>query len=88
MTDQSGTFMVNLTFDDSATFNAEFDDSETFETKMTEVVTVSNSDHTQLINRDKPNQHPIQAITDLATELESRPDGALSNIDIQNILGG
>lgn len=43
-------------------------------------------DHSSLFNRDKPGQHPIDAITRLTGELEVRPSEALNNQDIQNIL--
>lgn len=75
---------------DSATFNTTFDADETFETSMTEVVEVVTSDHTKLINRDAAQQHPIDAITNLSTELDNRVvDGnTLTNLDIEQIIIG
>ena len=43
------------------------------------------TDHTKLLNRAAPNQHPI---TDLSETLSAMPAAALSNTEIQNILGG
>lgn len=47
-------------------------------------------DHTQLINRDVDNQHPMSAITDLDSTLTTKLDAAnaLSNTQIENLLGG
>lgn len=75
---------------DNATFNTTFDADETFETTMTEVVEVVTTDHTKLINRDAAEQHPIEAITNLSTELGNRVvDGnTLTNLDIENIITG
>lgn len=75
---------------DSATFNMTFDADETFETTMTEVVEVVTTDHTKLINRDAAEQHPIEAIKNLSTELGNRVvDGnTLTNLDIENIITG
>lgn len=63
-----------------------FDEDQTFNTTMDEIVKVVEADHTQLINRDAPEQHPITSITYLEPELEARPSTALSNQDILNIL--
>ena len=46
------------------------------------------ADHTKLLNRDAPNQHPIESITNLNETLSAMPAAALSNTEIQNILGG
>lgn len=48
----------------------------------------SESDHAKLTNRDAPDQHPIEAITRLQTELDSKLAGGgfLSNLEIQKIL--
>lgn len=75
---------------DSATFDMTFDADETFETTMTEVVEVVTSDHTKLINRDAPEQHPIEAITNLNTELGNRvvSGDTLTNLDIESIITG
>lgn len=67
-----------------------FDEEQTFETTMEEVVEVVTSDHTKLINRDAAEQHPINAITNLNTELDNRVvDGnALTNQEIEQIIIG
>jgi hypothetical protein len=46
------------------------------------------NDHSKLINRDKPDQHPIGAITDLSKELSQKlsGDNAMSNAQIDNII--
>lgn len=50
------------------------------------------SDHSKLVNRDLPDQHPIEAITDLQSELDEKLEDsdlqALSNIEIENLLRG
>ena len=53
-----------------------------------EVQQVTTSDHRQLINRDKPDQHPILAITNLNRELDRKQnsDDVMTNMDIQRIL--
>lgn len=43
-------------------------------------------DHDELVNRDLPDQHPIEAVTALEGELEMRPSQALTNMDIYAIL--
>lgn len=43
-------------------------------------------DHGQLTGRDEPDQHPIKSITNLESELDFRPNSALTNEDILNIL--
>lgn len=75
---------------DSATFNLTFDAGETFQTTMTEIVRVVTSDHTQLINRDAAQQHPIGAITNLSTELGNRvvAGDTLTNMEIEQIIIG
>ena len=42
--------------------------------------------HGVLTGRDSPDQHPIDAITNLDAELGYRPTAAMSNSEIQNIL--
>ena len=80
----SATF--NTTFTETEAFNMTFDAEETFKTEMTQIVKVMSSDHRELSHRDAEEQHPIEAITNLAPELVARPSAALSNTDIQNIL--
>ena len=38
------------------------------------IVACGSADHNRLINRDKADQHPIEAITDLRKELDSKLD--------------
>lgn len=45
-----------------------------FETDLKEVVAFVEKDHNKLFNREKPNQHPIEAITNLENALESKVD--------------
>ena len=46
-------------------------------------------DHSVLQNRDRADQHPIASITNLQETLDSKlgPENALSNAQIQTILG-
>ena len=73
---------------DSATFNMTFSADETFPTKMTQIVEVVTSDHRDLLHRDAENQHPIEAITNLDTQLQNRvvSGDSLTNEDIESIL--
>ena len=75
-----------LTFEEDATFSATFDDADTFDTTMDQIVEVVTSDHRQLTHRDAEEQHPINAITYLSTELSSRPSAAMTNQEILDIL--
>ena len=77
---------TNLAFDEDASFNVTFEGAETFNTTMDEVVEVVTSDHRQLTHRDAEEQHPITAITYLATELSSRPSAPMTNQEILDIL--
>ena len=45
-------------------------------------------DHSVLQNRGAPDQHPIAAISGLEAELDGRNMEAMSNTDIETILGG
>lgn len=67
-----------------------FDEDQTFDTTMTEITEVVTSDHTKLINRDAPQQHPIAAITNLNTELGNRvvAGDTLTNEEIEQIITG
>ena len=75
---------------DSATFNMTFSADETFQTKMTQIVEVVTTDHRDLLHRDAENQHPIEAITNLDTQLQNRvvSGDTLTNEDIESIIGG
>lgn len=67
-----------------------FDQDQTFETTMEEITEVVTSDHTKLTNRDAPQQHPIESITNLNTELGNRvvSGNTLTNEDIEQIIIG
>lgn len=67
-----------------------FDEDQTFNTTMSEITKVVTSDHTQLINRDAPQQHPIGAITSLGTQLDNRvvSGDTMTNQDIEQIIIG
>lgn len=54
--------------------------------QMTGVLSRVTTDHTVLTGRDADDQHPIKAITNLEPELDFRPNSALTNEDILNIL--
>ena len=73
---------------DSATFNMTFSADETFQTEMTQIVEVVTSDHRDLLHRDAEDQHPIEAITNLDTQLQNRvvSGDSLTNEDIESIL--
>lgn len=73
---------------DSATFNMAFSADETFQTEMTQIVEVVTSDHRDLLHRDAEDQHPIEAITNLDTQLQNRvvSGDSLTNEDIESIL--
>lgn len=79
-------FTTAMTFDESASFDMTFSDVENFNTEMNEVVNVVTSDHRELTHRDAAEQHPIESITYLSTELSSRPSAAMTNQEILNIL--
>ncbi len=50
------------------------------------ISTGGNKDHNQLINREIPDQHPIEAITDLRQELDDRPEAeAITNMELDSI---
>lgn len=53
------------------------------------VAIVGEVDHTKLRNRDAPDQHPIEAITNLLARLAEIDGnvGILTNSDIDSILG-
>lgn len=56
----------------TASFNASFNNIHTFDASMQELTLVYGDDHAQLKNRDAANQHPIESITGLRTELDSK----------------
>lgn len=72
------------------TTNLTFDEDQTFDTTMTEITEVVSNDHTELLNRDAAEQHPITSITNLSTELGNRvvSGDTLTNQDIEQIIIG
>lgn len=83
----NNTFWVDLTFDNSATFETGFIETNTmFDAGFSEITKVTTSDHRELTHRDALEQHPIESITYLTDELDIRPDEYLTNIDIYEIL--
>lgn len=67
-----------------------FEDSAEFDCRMDRAVQVVASDHAQLTNRDAPDAHPVKAISGLSDELGARltASDALTNVDIETLLGG
>ena len=78
----------------NSAFESEFQElNSTFESEfgtVQEVVVGGTTDHRELMHRDAPDQHPINAITNLEAELDVKLETvpALSNQDIENILKG
>lgn len=54
------------------------------------VIRVPERDHSKLENRDKVDQHPIKAITNLRFELSQKvgAQNAMTNMEIKEIIGG
>lgn len=72
-------------------FDAEFSsESDTFDAEFGNLSVVLERDHSQLVNRDIANQHPITAIIGLENELGGKLETipAMANEDIENILKG
>ena len=63
-------------------------DTLNFRTEMDQVVEVAKGEHEKLKGRDRPDQHPISAITDLKTQLDQKYSVGerITNTDIMNIL--
>lgn len=62
----------DASFDNMHTFDTNIQEVPTFNASMQELTLVYGDDHTQLKNRDAANQHPIESITGLRTELDSK----------------
>lgn len=62
----------NASFDNMHTFDTNIQEVPTFNASMQELTLVYGDDHAQLKNRDAANQHPIESITGLRTELDSK----------------
>lgn len=66
-------------------------DSQELEFNLGDVIPVSTNDHTKLLNRDKPSQHPTSSIINLDTELGSKAthrelaENELTNIEIDEM---
>lgn len=80
---------VNLNLDFSVlseTVEFDIEDQDT-DLDFGEVQQVTTSDHDKLINRDKPDQHPMSAITGLNQTMGTKMDNKfLTNLEIQAIL--
>jgi len=50
------------------------------------ITLTAETDHRGLSHRDAENQHPISAISNLSTALESLETDAMTNIEIENLL--
>lgn len=80
---------TDLTFDESEAFDITYSSVESFDTSMESIVEIVTNDHTKLLNLDADNQHPINAIKNLNTELLNRvvTGNALTNLEIDELLG-
>lgn len=83
--------MINIPvqFNNDSEFNVEVSNNHEYELLMDEYIesTAFNADHTALINREKPNQHPIGAITNLNEELDIKvnTNNVIPDSDIINL---
>lgn len=61
-----------------------------FEVGFNDSVRIGGNKHDELINRDLPDQHPIESITKLQTTLDDKINGAdfLTNQELENLLRG
>lgn len=78
-------------FVNTASFTAEMgQSSQGFETGLQQSVRIPENDHTKLLNRDSPDQHPMSAISGLENSLGAKlnSSSALTNLEIEAILGG
>lgn len=89
MSDNTVNWHTDLTFDESEAFDTTYSSVESFGTSMDSIVEIVISDHTKLLNLDADNQHPINAIKNLNTELTNRvvAGNALTNLEIEELLG-
>ncbi len=70
-------------------FNMTFNENKkVFETGLAEEVVKAEKDHRELTNRDASDQHPIKAITNLQTELDSLEVKPIDNSELYEILKG
>ena len=78
-------------FVNTASFTAEMgQSSKGFDTGLKQAVRILENDHTKLLNRSSPDQHPMSAISGLEDSLGSKLNSAsaLTNLEIEAILGG
>lgn len=62
--------------------NARFDSPVSGQTQPVMVHNTGTYNHAELFNRDVNDQHPIEAITSLSAELNTRPSEHLTNLEI------
>lgn len=70
------------------TLSLDFDEEQaTTPLEVEEIQQVATADHSKLANRDKPDQHPIEAITDLEEKLEeaSADPNTMTNLEIEQL---
>lgn len=78
-------------FVNTASFTAEMgQSSKGFDTGLKQAVRILENDHTKLLNRSSPDQHPMSAISGLENSLGAKLNSAsaLTNLEIEAILGG
>lgn len=76
----------DMSFADQDGFATSFDQTEDIQTSIEELTPVMVNDHRELNYREAEFQHPIEAITNLDSELDARPHEALTNMDIAEVL--
>ena len=72
MSNNPNSASFDIGFNDNPYFNMGFDNMLTFEANMQELTAVYSDDHTKLRRRDANDQHPISAITNLQSILDSK----------------
>ena len=81
--------MLNVQFTSTNDqFVADFASGSGVDVSFNSHVEVSTNDHSKLLNRDKAEQHPIGAISNLQETLNKKiaKDDALNNLEIENLL--
>lgn len=66
-------------------FDVSFSENMHFDTGFSENINPIR-EHESLVGRDKENQHPIEAITELSQRLQDASGEALSNIELETLL--
>ena len=84
----SDTSFVGGMNESSLNFDAEFVENETEieDSSFGEGGLGSLMKHGLLQGSDNPDQHPISAVTDLRAELDTRPNQALTNLELESLL--